>query len=162
MRILRILSISLIPLLMLTGITPLGIVYASKPMPASGTIVVGDVLSGPETRTANGNTFLTQTTEVTYTGTLSLTSVNLQKLTIHPNGLIQFHELATATGTVSGVGAGTLILRVAAYLTPDGDVKGTFTILSGTDDLENLKGTFKIGGSLSSGITYSGQIHVDP
>ncbi len=149
-------------MLMLTGITPIGLAYASKPMSASGTVILGDVIEVLEVRTAGGNTFITQIRAVELTGTITASDINLQMFEIHPNGAMNFQEWITGTGTVEGVGTGTITSRLQGYVTPSGNVEGTVTILSGTGDLENLRGTFKIGGTIFTGMTYSGQMHVDP
>ncbi len=90
--------------------------------------------------------------------------MNEQRIEIHPDGWMNFQELITFTGTVSSVGEGTILMRAVGTISPSGTVQGNLAILSGTGDLENLRGDLKLGGNVYvvGGITYFGSLHVAP
>jgi hypothetical protein len=99
----------------------------------------------------------------TWAGNLTGTTVATATFLIHPDGSIVAAPTHEAfTGTVAGVGSGTLDFVEEAHAQPDGSTQIDATVVRGTGDLEALRGRLMFVGSCDvSGAcagTYSGQI----
>jgi hypothetical protein len=100
----------------------------------------------------------------TWSGALAGTAVALATFFIHPDGSIVAAPVReTFTGTVAGVGSGTLDLVEEGRGEPDGSTEIDATIVSGTGDLASLHGrlifvgTCDVSGACAG--TYAGRIH---
>ena len=138
---------------------PLG-ATAAPPAPASGdfaatsTTINGVRLAGP-------NAIIDLTYTVSYTGTLTGTSVVVGTLTAHGNDSGNFRGSETFTGTVNGV-PGTLTFRLVARDNPDAVEHGRAVIQSGTGELAGIHGVLHqvatVEGPPGPVGTYSGHI----
>lgn len=136
-------------------------ILASADVPTMGTGTLSRVarmLTAPP-EMADGNTFLRIQNTWDMKGAFEGTLVSNPFAIVHPDGLVTFTEMATFTGAVEGK-SGTFVWRSAG--TGDGvNFVGHLSILSGTDDLANLRGegTFELDGPVG---TYSIFYHFDP
>ena len=91
------------------------------------------------------------------TRTIEVTSV------VHPNGVISWKGWSTYEGTIDGL-EGTLYARTVGQ-SMNGDpievIRAHCTILSGTGELENFRGTFTGLGTVVSG-TGTARYHLAP
>jgi hypothetical protein len=99
----------------------------------------------------------------TWSGDLNGTTVATATFLIHGDGsVVAAPARETLTGTVSGVGTGTLDFVEEAHSQPDGSTEIGATIVSGTGGLAGLHGrliflgTCEVSGACAG--TYSGQI----
>ena len=99
----------------------------------------------------------------TWSGDLNGTTVATATFLIHRDGsVVAAPSRETLTGTVSGVGTGTLDFVEEAHSQPDGSTEIGATIVSGTGGLAGLHGrliflgTCDVSGACAG--TYSGQI----
>lgn len=121
-----------------------------------------------DVRVADGNTFLHTTEEAEWTGTFSGNSTEDGRVVIHSSGRWSFKALGSFVGMVDGK-SGTMEMSLNGTR-PDesSDWKGRWVILSGTDELANLRGQGTWWGPGSAGpghwgeISYSGRIHFEP
>lgn len=100
----------------------------------------------------------------TWSGDLAGTTVATATFIIHADGsVVAAPALETLSGTVSGVGTGTLDFVEEAHGQPDGSTQIDATIVRGTGDLAGLRGRLIFVGTCDvSGAcvgTYTGQIH---
>ena len=112
---------------------------------------------------AGVNILLPGITESTWSGDLAGTTIATATFLIHPDGsVVAAPARETLTGTVVGVGSGTLDLIEEAHAQPDGTTQIGATIVRGTGDLAGLHGRLIFVGSCDlSGAcvgTYSGEI----
>ena len=114
-----------------------GAADAAPPLSGSGTLSYqGAIFNGM--RQAGGNTIIDLTDTVVYTGMFTGTSTLSGRLTLHPDGTANFHDVETFTGTVNGIaGTATFVL--------DGQGQGpivsaTAAIVSATGGLAGLHG----------------------
>jgi len=120
--------------------------------------------------TADGNTFMDTTEVADWYGALSGTSSDVGKVVIHASGAWFYKATASFEGTVDGK-SGTLKISMLGKR-PDAisEWQGTWVILSGTGELENLRGHGTFWGLGYTGnppdvpgrIDYAGEIHFDP
>ena len=99
----------------------------------------------------------------TWSGDLTGTTVATTTFLVHPDGSVVAAPIReTLTGTVSGVGTGTLAFTEEAHAQPDGFTQIDATITSGTGDLGRLHGRLIFVGTCDvSGAcvgTYTGAI----
>ena len=99
-----------------------------------------------------------------WSGDLSGTTVATATFLIHPDGsVVAAPARETLSGTVSGVGTGTLDFIEEAHGQPDGSTQIGATIVSGTGDLAALHGRLIFVGTCdASGActgTYTGELH---
>lgn len=132
---------------------------ATTPTEASGTIVE-TALVPTGIRMADGNLFISMSIFGTFSGTYAGDFVQELELVVHSDGSSNFHGTAVCACTVAGVGSGTLVWRVIGAGTPTSGA-GTYTIVSGTGDLESARGqgTFTAAGGIAN---YSGRQHYEP
>jgi Protein of unknown function (DUF3224) len=125
----------------------------------------GDFVSTSTTingiRTAGPTTFIDLSFTVSYSGTLTGTSVVEGTLTAHKNDSGNFHGVETFTGTVNGV-PGTLSFDLVARNNPAGVEHGTARIRGATGELAGLHGVLHQAGTVEGppgpAGTYSGRI----
>jgi hypothetical protein len=123
-----------------------------------------------DVRIADGNTFMNTTEEADWYGILDGKSSDVGRVTIFSSGGWHYKAIATFEGTVDGK-SGTLEISLVGRR-PDAvsEWEGTWVILSGTGDLENLHGHGTFWGLGYTGnppdapgrIDYEEQIHFDP
>lgn len=135
---------------------------AAAPGPVSGTWSTTP-LSPTGFKQAGVNIMLPGITESTWSGDLAGTTVATATFLIHADGsVVAAPARETLTGTVVGVGSGTLDFVEEAHAQPDGTTQIGATIVGGTGDLAGLHGRLIFVGSCDvSGAcvgTYSGQI----
>ena len=97
-----------------------------------------------------------------FKGDFAGTTVFTGKFLIDPQGNIRGHATEAFTGTVSGVGSGTVLFEEEATVSATGIVHVDATITHGSGDLAHLSGRLVFDGTsaadLSSAGTYAGQI----
>ncbi len=151
-----------IALLMLTP------AHATPPTTLTGTAKTLTFVT-TETRTADGNTFLSATITGVLSGGLEGTDVGTNDIIILSSGQVILRADVTFTGTVNGSGPGTASITSIAQGTMvsggGGDVafQGQFVIGNGTGGLAGLHGEGTVQHSPGSvGSTYSVLVHFDP
>jgi hypothetical protein len=135
--------------------------FATTPATGTGAFVPAGPPTTLSTRTADGNTIVTQVQEYIDTGLLTGTEIDTVTFTFHPNGSFNFRADVAYTGTVAGR-QGTL----SQHFEGTGDATsfhGQIQTVSGTGDLANLhgQGTF-VGSSVTGAGTYTLRYHFDP
>jgi hypothetical protein len=157
-------------LTLLTMITILSTL--SAPALAGPPTEVGGVLTYTpsilDVRVADGNTFLHTSEEALWTGNFEGDSTEDGRVVIHSSGFWSYKAISSFEGTVDGQ-SGTLEILMAGKR-PDAlsDWQGRWVILSGTDELANLRGrgTWWGPGAPDVGewgeVDYSGKIHFEP
>jgi Protein of unknown function (DUF3224) len=136
---------------------------ASATAPATGT--GGFAPTAPpvtiSSRSADGNSIVTQIQTFTDTGVLTGTETDTITFTFHPGGAFNLRADVAFTGTVAGR-PGTLSQRFEGT----GDTvsfQGHLETLSGTGALANLHGQGTFQGSSTTGVgTYVFHYHFDP
>jgi len=134
---------------------------ASRPQPASGTLVITSV-TPISTRSADGNTIVVVKISGMATGTLAGPFAETDREVIHPNGTVTLVGKGMQSGTLGTCGTGS-----APYVT---EARGTATTLSGrfqfTDQASSTASPMKIHSvetftaDTSTGqATYSGTYH---
>jgi hypothetical protein len=131
--------------------------------PATGT--GGFAPAGPpvtiSSRSADGNTIITQIQTFNDTGVISGTETDKVTFTFHADGTFNLRADVAFTGTVAGR-PGTLTQRFQGTGTP-ASFQGQIETLSGTGDLANLHGQGTFVGSPTTGVgTYVFNYHFDP
>jgi hypothetical protein len=122
--------------------------FADQPTEMSSTITLTESVV-TDYHVEGGNVFLGLHNTWTFEGDLAGTFETDVSLVFHPDGGATFHEHGTFTGTVGGA-SGTFELRPTG--TGSGtDFSGSFTVLSGTGDLEDLNGHGTFEADLSTG-----------
>jgi hypothetical protein len=142
--------------------------HAGPPTPADGIWTYVPCIV--DEKVAGGNTFLTTTEEGWWEGTFEGTSTEAGKVVIHASGSWSFKAIVSFDeGTVVDGTSGTLEMSVVGSR-PDAftDWQGKWVILSGTDELETLRGQGTwwgpgyVGGPEPGNIPYEGNIHFEP
>jgi hypothetical protein len=136
-------------------------VGAAAPRQVSGTWATSTpVITGAHP--AGVNVQLVAVSTALFVGDFAGTTVFTGKFLFDPQGNIRGHATEAFTGTVSGVGAGTVLFEEEATVSAAGVVHVAATITHGSGDLAHLNGLLIFDGSsaadLSSAGTYSGQI----
>lgn len=133
---------------------------ATKPLPASGTVTVGDLSITP-IGVAGGNEMYEIVSTATLSGTFSGTLSSNATEVLHPTGNSTIQGIETCVCTVDGR-SGTVVFRQVAKITGDPffyeDKK---TVISAAGGLAGLHGNISVqwdGGDLS---TYTGSYHFD-
>jgi hypothetical protein len=162
MNNIKVSSILIIPMLMLTGIAPIGIAHASKPMTGSGTYAE-DYGVQYDFKFNGGNTFFKIDVIMTFSGTMDgiVTIIGGGECAIHSNGKGNCLVFGTFDGTVDGR-TGTVDVLYQYTVNPDGTYQGTAVSISGTGELANLHYVNSFEGVLFVGGTYTTQYHFDP
>jgi len=153
-------------LLLAAVFLPSGVVQATPPVTCSGEFAA--IYS--ETRDisfVDGNIIIVQYSEFNNTGCVEGISAGENRIVIHPDGHLTMQGTRTFTGYAileSGERlSGTYIFSQVGW----GFINGTFTvrttILSGTGDLANLRGTgVAVGDTVTNSGTYTNRYHFDP
>jgi hypothetical protein len=136
---------------------------AAAPIPVSGSWSTTP-LTPTGFKQAGVNVKLPGIVGSTWSGDLAGTTVASATFLIHPNGtVVAAPARETLTGTVAGIGSGTLDFVEEAHGQPDGFTKIDATIVRGSGDLAGLHGRLIFLGSCDvSGTctgTYSGELH---
>ena len=154
--------------LSLGGLLPVGATVASVALAAAPVSVSGAWTTGPLTPTgfkqAGVNIELPGIVLSDWTGDLAGSTVATATFLIHPDGsVVAAPARETLTGTVAGVGSGTLDFVEEAHGQPDGSTEIAATIVRGTGDLSGLHGRLIFVGICDvSGAcigTYTGSLH---
>jgi hypothetical protein len=112
-------------------------------------------------RSADGNTIVTQIQKFNDTGVISGTETDTVTFTFHADGTFTLRADVAFTGTVAGR-PGTLAQRFQGTGTPV-SFQGQIETLGGTGDLANLHGEGTFQGSPTTGVgTYVFHYHFDP
>jgi hypothetical protein len=90
--------------------------------------------------TAKGGAYASGTEAGTWTGTFEGTAVETFGAYIAPDGTVWALIEIAFEGTVEGMHGTLQILTTAVLRNPDGTMHGDWTIISGTDELANLRG----------------------
>lgn len=134
---------------------------ATAPVTGTGAFTPAGPPTTLSTRSADGNTIVTQRQTFTDTGVETGTEIDAVTFVFHPDGTFNFKADVAFTGTVAGR-SGTLAQRFEGT----GDATtfhGQIETLSGTGGLANLRGqgTF-VGSSTTGSGTYTFNYHFDP
>ena len=149
---------------LLTLSTP---VHATPPTTASGTVDYTFDVTGM--READGNTFLYAIEWEDWMGDFEGTAVAFFRVEVFSSGSMNVWLRSTFTGTVNDE-SGTLVIQLVGKKPLGEDWYGQWVIISGTDELANLRGQGAWGGpGYRSDIKipgdpdlwYEGQIHFD-
>ena len=117
-------------------------------------------------KVAGGNTFISAVESDIFTGTFVGSGYGDFKITTHPNGHTTGSGRTTFTGEVLGEEGDLVIMWVG--MTKWNDAEDAWwwwfkwVIISGTDDLENLRGQGTCWGPGPPGVDMTGKIHFDP
>jgi hypothetical protein len=154
--------------LSLCGLLAVGATVASVALAGAPVSVSGAWTTGPLTPTgfkqAGVNVLLPGIVLSDWTGDLAGFTVATATFLIHPDGsVVAAPARETLTGTVAGVGSGTLDFVEEAHGQPDGSTEIDATIVRGTGDLAGLHGRLIFAGICDvSGAcvgTYTGSLH---
>jgi hypothetical protein len=146
---------------------PIGVAKATPPISCSGEFapISSTPLAPPQI--VDGNTIIVTYNVFALTGCFEGIMAGVGRIVIHPNGKFNFHAFREFNGTIDD-GAGNL-LSGTAYLsqTGQGDMTSTFTshatILSGTGDLQGLRGEGTSEGITAQNAgTYTFHLHWEP
>jgi hypothetical protein len=134
---------------------------ATAPLTGTGTFTPTGPPTTLSTRSADGNTIVTQRIPYLDTGVETGTEIDTITFVFHPGGTFNFRADVAFTGTVAGR-SGTLAQRFEGT----GDAAtfhGQIQTLSGTGDLANLRlrGTFE-GSSTTGAGTFTLDYHFNP
>jgi hypothetical protein len=149
---------------LLLGAVPAGAsgdVGAAAPRAVSGNWATSaPVITGAHPAGVNVQLFAVSTAH--FQGDFAGTTVFTGKFLIDPQGNIRGHATEAFTGTVSGVGSGTVLFEEETTVSAAGIVHVDATITHGSGDLAHLSGRLVFDGTsaadLSSAGTYAGQI----
>ncbi len=134
---------------------------ATTPLTGTGAFTPAAPPTTISTRSADGNTIVTQIQKFVDTGVETGTETDTVTFIFHPGGTFNFNADVAFTGTVAGR-SGTLAQRFEGT----GDAatfNGQIETLSGTGDLANLRGQGTFEGSSTTGAgTYTFHYHFDP
>jgi hypothetical protein len=149
-----------VPPLVLVALVLAPVAYATPPNPGGGTVTFGTA-TVTSTRSADGNTVITELAPATETGTYNGTSVADERVVIHPNGDLTGTATETFSGIVDGVAGTVVFVDVFRGNATTGVVTGSYTVVSGTGGLADLHdhGTFEVSGSTG---TYQANGHFGP
>ena len=160
----KILSVFISLLVIVLLILTMSVVFAAKPIPVSGTIILTSYTMLNAKPSGNSdNVILTMGLTEEWHGdieasgtTVATWIVKNKPLMTNPDAWLNVHEKLTfQTFTVTGL-SGTVTMQLVISKT-----KGSWTILSGTGELANIRGQGKISMETTP-YTYTGQIHFDP
>ncbi len=155
MKITGLLLLALLPLLAVS------IAYATRPAEGNGTVTLVHSQKIGASRIANDNTIVTLNNTFSISGTLSGTALAIERDVIHNStGKVNFHGVAKFSGHV-GTKSGTLMINYVGRNTGT-SIQGQFVILSGTDDLANLRGQGTFSGKPGMALNYVINWHFDP
>jgi hypothetical protein len=140
-----------------TYLTP--VAHGSVPGVATGTITVTGFVTN-STQQDGANTVSSFTVDERFGGTLSGDCIVTFRAVTHPDGTTTYIGVEHFSGTVNGT-LGSLDLLDTGK-SGSGLVSGRFTILSGTNDLSELRGEGTYAGVLGIGSTYLLEIHFQP
>ena len=154
--------------LSLGGLLTVGATVASVALAGAPVSVSGAWTTGPLTPTgfkqAGVNIELPGIVLSDWTGDLEGSTVATATFLLHPDdSVVAAPARETLTGTVAGVGSGTLDLVEEAHGQPDGSTEIDATIVSGTGDLAGLHGRVifvgicDVSGACTG--TYTGSLH---
>ena len=122
-----------------------------------------------EMETRGCNTFLTTSEDGVWTGTFDGVSTEDGRVVIHCNGRWSFHAIANFSAVAVDGREGTLVMSVnGSRPDEEADWTGRWVILSGTGELENLRGQGTWWGPGAPGpgewgdIYYAGKVHFEP
>jgi YVTN family beta-propeller protein len=135
-----------------TGFTT-GLVYVlSDPLPSPGPLRIEGTGSFSltsdtviSTRLADGNVINVDEIVTPLAGVMSGTGVSDVTVIIHPSGAREAHGTFTFTGSVAGIGSGTLVGEITDQTTFLGVLSGQITLGSGTGDLAGVRGVLFFG-----------------
>jgi hypothetical protein len=131
---------------------------ATPPSPVAGTFaVVNAVIT--DTRTADGNTFITVTRTAAISGTFTGTATDTVLLVMHSNGTTSIHGAGTCVCTVEGR-TGTFDYRFSGSGTFPTFVSGRYVVRHGTGGLEGLHAQGPFSGTFFVA-SVRGQYHFD-
>jgi Protein of unknown function (DUF3224) len=149
---------------LLLGAVPAGAsgdVGAAAPRDVLGNWATSAPVSTP-THPAGVNVQVIAVATAQFVGDFAGTTVFKGTFLIDPQGNIRGHATEAFTGTVSGVGSGTVLFEEEATVSAAGVVHVDATITHGSGDLAHLSGRLVFDGTsaadLSSAGTYAGQI----
>lgn len=146
-----------------------GPVYATPPTPVEGTLEYTFEIT--DERWANGHWFFEATEWEDWAGDFEGTGVSFFRVVwfSYPSGPLNVWLRCTFTGTVHYDGLdkeGTMVIQYVGWRYLPEDWYGRWVILSGTDELANLRGRGTWGGpgfgATGPDIWYSGKIHFEP
>jgi hypothetical protein len=131
---------------------------ASQPSPVASTFTVSSVTT-TDTRTADGNTFITATRTAELTGTLTGTTFDDIEVVMHSNGTTSVRGTGTCTCTVEGR-TGIFEYHFTGRGVFPASLSGRYVVHHGAGGLEGLhaQGPFS-GNFLVAGV--EGQYHFD-
>ena len=155
------LALMLLTPLLLGAVPASGDVEAAAPRNVLGNWATSaPVFSGVHPAGVNVQIFAVATAQ--FKGDFAGTTVFKGTFLIDPQGNIRGHATEAFTGTVSGVGSGTLLFEEEATVSAAGAVHVDATITHGSGDLAHISGRLVFDGTsaadLSSTGTYAGQI----
>ena len=135
-------------------------VLAEKPTDVSGTWAW--TASDLSFRVADGITFMSATEIDAFTGTFSGVGEGPFTVTIYPKGFMTGRGRTVFTGTVGGKSGTCVIMWVGNTKNDQGYWWFMWVIISGTGELENLRGSGTCWGPGPAGVAMTGKIHFDP
>ena len=139
------------------------VAYAKPPMTVSGTFDYTFEIT--DTREANGNLFVYATEDEVWTGDFEGTAQAVFRVGMFRSGFWNVWLRSTFTGTVLGK-EGTLVIQLVGKKLGVEDWNGHWVIISGTGELEGLRGrgTWWGPGFDAPGpdIYYAGKVHFEP
>ena len=142
--------------------------FASIGAAASTTTVSGTWSVTPQIpaglKQAGVNLKLSGVSSSTWAGDFAGTTIAHATFVIHPDGSVVGAPLHEAfTGTIAGLGTGTLDFGEEAHAQPDGSTEIDATIIRGSGDLASVHGRLIFVGACdldgACAGTYSGQLH---
>ena len=135
--------------------------YASPPAEVSGTYEFGTT-TVVDVRHAGGNTIIRDITSQELDGDITGSAIFERTFILHSSGKFNVQGVSTVAASV-GDRSGTYTMKiVAAGDATTGAVEGKYVVLSGTEELANMRGQGTLTGISNVAGTYSGQLHFDP
>jgi hypothetical protein len=133
-------------------------VHATPPAEAEGTFELTG-LTINSIRQAGSNTIIDETLSIDNVGDVNGPSVADVICVFRSSGEGVCHGRETFTGSVDGKN-GTLVFSVVMTIDEAFNLQGRWTVISGTEELANLRGTGTFAGTTTG--TYSLKFHFDP
>ena len=153
-------------LLLATVFLPSGVAQATPPVTCTGEFaaIYSEIR---DMRIADGNIIIIQYSEFINTGCVEGISAGENRIVLHPNGHLTMQGTRTFTGDVvleSGERlSGTYVFNQVGWGVANETFTVRTTILSGTGDLANLRGTsVTVGDFATNSGTYTNRYHFDP
>ena len=139
--------------------------FAGPPDEAGGIwrYIVTDI----EVKMAGPNTFMTTYDHGEWTGTFEGLSTEVGMVVVHPSGNTSFNGTLSFVGEVNGK-SGTFEMSVVGQCCDEQGWNGQWVILSGTEELANLRGQGTWFGPGAGGpfvwgtVDYAGKYHFEP